>query len=80
MAVIDLLMIGIPYTLVADIVYAMPTRIVLVHVQQAGGTIEISNDNSTWSAVTLDTSEQFENAGGFIRALTTNAVVVLRAA
>ncbi len=68
-------MIGIPYTLTAGVIYASPVRRTLCYVQQTGGTIEQSNDGSTFAAITLDDDEQFEAGAAFIRAVTTDAIV-----
>lgn len=69
-------MIGPIYTLTASIIYALPARRCLVHIQQSGGTIQVSLDGSTFADITLDDDEQFESAGGFIRAVTTDALAI----
>lgn len=77
---IEALTIGPAHTLANGVAYALPARRVLVRVQQSGGTIECSNDNSTWAAVTLDDDEQFEAAAQFVRAVTTDAIVSIKVA
>lgn len=71
----ELLTIGPAHTLVAATVYALPARRTICRVQQAGGTIQVSNDNGTFAAVTLDANSQFEPGGLFIKAVTTDAIV-----
>lgn len=80
MAYIISILIGVPITLANGITYALPARRTLCRVQQAGGTIECSNDNSTWAAITLDDDESFEAGATFIRAVTTDAIVSCKAA
>jgi hypothetical protein len=64
----ELLPIGYPVTMVQNIVYAAPVVRCMLF-SQSGGTIEQSNEVgfSTAKALTLDTNNQAEVAGGFIR-------------
>lgn len=82
MAAVELLTIGPPHTLVSTgpVTYALPARRTICRVQQTGGTIECSNDATTWAAITLDDDESFEAGAQFIRAVTTDAIVSLKAA
>lgn len=79
----ELLSQGYPLTLVQNQIYALPSRRCLLF-SQSGGTIEQSNEVgfSTAKAVTLDTNNQAEVAGGFIRqtAAAGGLVVTLKAA
>ncbi len=77
----ELLAIGYPVTMVKDQIYAAPVSRCLLF-SQTGGTIEQSNEVafSTAKAVTLDSNNQAEIGGGFIRQTATTAglVVVLK--
>jgi len=51
--------------------YALPSVRLLIHVTGLGaGAIELSDDKSTWIAVTIDANEQFEAAATWIRCTT----------
>jgi len=73
---------GYPHTMVQNQVYALPARRCLLF-SESGGTIEQSNTVgfSVAKALTLDTNNQAEVAGGFIRqtAAAGGLVVSLRA-
>lgn len=72
--------IGRVHTMVTNQVYAVPGARVLIHVTGLGaGAIELSDDNSTFAAATLDDDEQFECAAGFIRATTAMDACKIRA-
>lgn len=45
----ELLTLGVPHTLVVGEVYALPYR--AVYWNATGGTVEISNDGTTWIAI-----------------------------
>ncbi len=64
----ELLSIGYTLTMVQNQIYALPARRVLLF-SNAGGTIEQAEVVAFTSpkAVTLDTNNQAELAGGFIR-------------
>ena len=59
---------GFPHVMVQNQIYALPARRGLLF-SNAGGTIEQANDVAFTSpkALTLDTNNQAEVAGGFIR-------------
>jgi hypothetical protein len=69
--------LGYPVTMTEDLVYALPGRACLVSVQ-GSTTIEFSNDNSNWTAITIDTNKNFQTAGGYIRSTGSTAVVTAK--
>lgn len=72
--------IGRAHVMVSNLAYAVPGARVLIHVTALGaGSIELSDDNSTWAAVTPDANEQFECAGAFIRCTTAADAAIIRA-
>ncbi len=77
----ELLAIGYPVSLDQNVVYAAPVNRCLMF-SQSGGTFEQSNEVgfSTVKAVTLDSNNQAEIAGGFIRqtASTTSLIVTFK--
>lgn len=72
--------IGRPHVMVTNQEYAVPGISLLINVQGlGGGAIETSNDKSTWTAVTLDTSENFECAATWIRCTTAADACIINA-
>jgi hypothetical protein len=71
------LMIGPVYTLLPATVYAMPARRVLMFVQPSGGTLNVSADNSNFTAVTL-TDNKLESAAPFLKNTSTNTNTIVR--
>ena len=61
----ELLSAGFTYTLTQNITYALPA--VAAYIFGQGATYEISNDGTTWQAVTLDTNKGLLTAARFIR-------------
>ncbi len=63
--------IGRPHVMVTNQSYAVTAARVLINVQGLGaGAIETSNDNSTWTAATLDGAKNFECAATWVRCTT----------
>lgn len=72
--------IGRPHTMVTNQSYALPAKRLLIHVTGLGaGAIELSDDNSTWVAITLDANEQAEVAATWIRCTTAADAGILTA-
>jgi len=69
----ELLTIGEQHTLVVGQVYALPTRAVYIHAQ--GGTLELSNDGTTWTALAAINPI----AAGLIRTTVADSIVFLKA-
>lgn len=78
MAQNTLLSIGVAYTLVQNQTYALPSRSVNIFGQGSG--FEISNDASTWQAVTLGTNKEFITAAPFIRSTAVGSTVTVKPA
>ena len=80
MAYTEVLSIGYPVTLAQNVVYALPARRVFCF-SQSGGTVEQSDTVgfSVAKAVTFDTNNQAELAGGFIRCTSATIIVTLKA-
>lgn len=74
---LEQLLIGPVYTLLPGTVYAMPARRVLVFVQPSGGALNVSADNSNFTAITLS-DNKFENAAPFIKNTSTNTNTIVR--
>lgn len=77
MADVELLTIGPPHTLVQNLTYALPARSVDVFVLGSG--MEVSNDNSTWQAITLDSNKEFQAFAQFIRSTAVGSIITLKA-
>ena len=75
---LELLMIGIVYTLTQNISYALPARAVTAFIQGSG--VQQSNNDSTWSAVTLDANNSFVATGAFIRSTAVDTTIILKLA
>lgn len=74
---VELLLIGSPTALTQNLTYALPSVACLIHVKGSG--MEMSDDNSNWDAVTLDTSEQFQAAAGFVRSTAASTIITVKA-
>lgn len=70
----ELLTIGPATTLTQNVGYALPSVRVLARV---AGTIETSQDNSTYAAVTL-TNNQAELAAAFVRSTASGTIITLK--
>ena len=69
-----LIPIGIAFTLVENTVYAVPAKACLF--TTAGpGDIEVSNDGSTWFAITPDANANFQTSATFIRSVNDDSVI-----
>lgn len=68
---------GPPHTLVQNQTYAMPARLVYLHGQGSG--FEVSNDGTTWQAVTLVVGQPFPVAAQFVRSTAVGSIVSLKA-
>jgi len=79
MAVTYVIPLGSPHVMITNEEYALPAVPVLLNAQGLGaGALETSNDKSTWTAVTLDTTENVELAAAWIRCTTAaNACIVV---
>jgi hypothetical protein len=71
------LLIGPTYTLLPGTVYAMPARRVLMFVQPSGGTLNVSGDNSNFTAITL-TDNKIEMAAPWVKNTSTNTNTIVR--
>lgn len=78
MATIELLSVGVTKTLVQNQQYALPARSVNIFGQGSG--FEISNDGSTWQAVTLGTNKEFTTAAAFIHSTAASSTVTVKPA
>jgi hypothetical protein len=72
----EVLSCGPAKTILQNVAYALPACRVLVN---SDGAIEMSQDNTNWSAVTL-TNEQAELAAAFIRTTASSAIVTVKKA
>lgn len=80
MAVTTTIPIGRPHTMVTNEEYALPGRKVTIHVTGLGaGAIEVSDNKSTWVAVTLDDDENFECVATWIRCTTAADACIITA-
>lgn len=71
----ELLTIGPVVTMVQNLTYALPANKVLARV---AGTIETSQDNSTWAAVITLTNNQAELAAVFVRSTASGTLLTLK--
>lgn len=78
MATIETLSVGQAHTLdhTGPTVYALPAKRCLLQ-NDGNGTINLSPDNVTFVAATLDSNKQISVAGGFIKATVADAVIRL---
>lgn len=67
--------IGTAFTLTVNIVYATGARSSL-YTKSGAGTIEWSNDNSTWTAAVLDDNGSFFTSALFLRSTGADSVIV----
>lgn len=67
--------IGRPFTMVQNVSNAVPNSRLLINVTNNLTSIEQSNDDSTWVAVTLDDDENFECASSFIRSTGVDTII-----
>lgn len=72
----ELLLSGMTYTLVQNQAYALSPRNVNIFAQGSG--FEISNDGSTWQAVTLGTNKEFATAARFLRSTAVGSIITLK--
>lgn len=72
----ELICAGVVKTMLEDVVYAIPARLCSYTVITAGGTIEVSNDGSTWQAITLDANANFVTSAPFIRVVDDDAQII----
>lgn len=72
----ELLSAGRSYTLVQDVVYALPASACRVAAEAA---VEVSMDNDTWVALTgANTGTGVETSAQFIRATTADTIVSVK--
>lgn len=69
---------GPAHTMVDGTVYALPPRRKLITVITSGGTIAVSNDNSTFQNITLDSNKNFESSAIFIKCTGADALVAIK--
>ena len=67
---------GPAYTLLEDVVYALPPRVVRIVV--ASGTISTSVNGSDWQTITLDSNDEFVTAAQIIRSTGDDGEVSVR--
>lgn len=72
----ELLTIGSSHTLVQNRTYSLPAWGCIGFAQGSG--VEMSNDDSTWQAVTLGTNKEFEANGIFIRSTAVGTLLTLK--
>lgn len=69
---------GNAYELVEDLEYPLPAKRVRLAFYSAAGTLEFSNDGSTWTEVDLDENNEAVLASKFIRVVDDDAVVSVK--
>jgi len=74
----ELINLGVVKTLVQDDVYATPAQLCNFTVITAGGTIEVSLDESTWQAITLDANKNFTSSAPYIRSINDDALIIAK--
>jgi hypothetical protein len=79
MAVVNEILIGVAITLDKDITkYALPSRACIITVDTSD-TVSTSIDGSSWTVITLDSNNNFFTAAPFIRANTSDALIIAKA-
>lgn len=58
-----------------DVIYALPARLCNFTVFPVDGTFEVSNDASTWAAITPDSNGNFVSSAAFIRVTDDDALL-----
>ena len=68
---------GPAYTLsTTESAYALPSMAALtITVITSSGVISVSNDNSNWQTITLDSNKNFNTSAQFIRSTTGDSVI-----
>lgn len=66
--------LGVAVTLVAGTSVALPAKAVQITVQGAG-TQSVSNDNSTFANMTLDSNNNFQTSAAFLKSTGTPIVI-----
>lgn len=66
------------FTLTAGVSFATPAALSLF-TKSGAGTIEVSNDGSTWSTITPDANSNFVSAAPFIRSTGADSIVIAKA-
>jgi hypothetical protein len=77
MSVTEELTVGPAHTLVQNTVYALPARATLAAVTTSGGTVQVSNDASVWTSVTL-TNGTFQAASVFIKSINADSIITCK--
>lgn len=70
------LALGMPWTLIQGVAYALPSRVCLV---QSSAALEVSADGTTWSALTGANTVGAQSGAAFIRSPVGNATVTCKA-
>ncbi len=71
--------LGLVLAMDEDTVYAMPAQLCNFTVITSGGTIEVSLDDSTWQAITLDTNKNFTSSAPYVRCTGDDALIIGKA-
>ena len=79
MAVRTAISAGLVFEMLEDEVYAMPAPLCNSTVQTAGGTIEVSLDESTWQEITPDSNFNFTTSAPYIRVSDDDALIICKA-
>jgi DeoR/GlpR family transcriptional regulator of sugar metabolism len=70
--------IGRLETLVQNTVYALPARLCNCTVITSGGTINVSLDNSTYQAITLDSNKNFQTSALFVKSTGADSQITIQ--
>lgn len=69
---------GSAYELIEDLAYLLPPKRVRLAFYSAAGTLEYSNDGTTWAEVDLDDNNEVVLSSRFIRVVDDGAVVSVK--
>lgn len=67
-----------PLTVVDGQVYALPPKAVQVTVLGTAGTVAVSNDNSTFVTMTLDSNKNFQTSAAFLKITSATPTILAR--
>jgi len=66
------------YTLTEDLVYALPVKLMRIAVYTASGIVQISEDNDTWTNLTLNVNNEANVGSKYIQCIDDDAIVILK--
>lgn len=74
----ELIGLGVVKTMTQNTIYALPARLCNFTVYTAAGTVQVSNDQTNWQSMTLDSNKNFTSAAAFAKSINDSSVIIAK--